>query len=62
MGCTQPAGYAIRKNAGGKCPDPAGELVCLTVSRRGAREVVRRLARVTHENARQLRRRGIPAS
>ncbi|HEU4560748.1 MAG TPA: hypothetical protein VFS20_23040 [Longimicrobium sp.] len=24
--------------------DPAGELVCLTVYRRGAREVVRRLA------------------
>lgn len=42
----QLAGYTIRKQEKGRfweVLDPAGELVCLTVYRRGAREVVRRL-------------------
>ncbi len=42
----QLAGYTIRKHERSRfweVLDPAGELVCLTVYRRGAREVVRRL-------------------
>ena len=42
----QLAGYTIRKKERSRfweVLDPAGELVCLTVYRRGAREVVRRL-------------------
>ena len=42
------AGYTIRKYEGTRfwqVLDPAGELVCLTVYRRGARELVRRLTR-----------------
>jgi hypothetical protein len=42
----QPA-YAIIKQTKSRwweVRDPAGELVCLTVYRRGAREVVRRLS------------------
>jgi hypothetical protein len=35
--------------------DAAGELVCLTVYRRGAREVVRRLGLVTARRNRQPR-------
>jgi hypothetical protein len=41
------AGYAIIKQDKSRwweVRDPAGELVCLTVYRRGAREVVRRLS------------------
>lgn len=41
------AGYAIIKQTKSRwweVRDPAGELVCLTVYRRGAREVVRRLS------------------
>ena len=41
------AGYTIRKKKDARwweVLDPAGELVCLTVYRGGAREVVRRLA------------------
>jgi hypothetical protein len=44
---TQPAGYTIRKRKDTRwweVIDPNDELVCLTVYRRGAREVVRRLA------------------
>lgn len=44
---TEPAGYTFRKKPDTRwweVRDPAGELVCLTVYRRGAREVVRRLA------------------
>jgi hypothetical protein len=40
-------GYAIIKQTKSRwweVRDPAGELVCLTVYRRGAREVVRRLS------------------
>jgi hypothetical protein len=43
----QLAGYTIRKQEKSRfweVLDPAGELVCLTVYRRGAREVVRRLS------------------
>jgi hypothetical protein len=42
--------YTIHKQAKGRrweVRDAAGELVCLTVYRRGAREVVRRLSLVT---------------
>lgn len=42
----EPAGYTIRKREKTRwweVLDPTGELVCLTVYRRGAREVVRRL-------------------
>ncbi|HEU4560746.1 MAG TPA: hypothetical protein VFS20_23030 [Longimicrobium sp.] len=41
------AGYTTRKQKDTRwweVIDPAGELVCLTVYRRGAREVARRLA------------------
>jgi hypothetical protein len=41
-----PAGYTIRKRANTRwweVLDSDGQLVCLTVYRRGAREVVRRL-------------------
>ena len=44
---TEPAGYTILKKPATRwweVIDPAGELVCLTVYRRGATEVVRRLA------------------
>ena len=44
----QQAGYTIRKYEGTRfweVLDPAGELVCLTVYRRGAQEVVLRLVR-----------------
>ncbi|HET7231706.1 MAG TPA: hypothetical protein VFJ16_16970 [Longimicrobium sp.] len=44
---TEPAGYTIQKKKDTRwwdMRDHAGELVCLTVYRRGAREVVRRLA------------------
>jgi hypothetical protein len=34
---------ASRRRGGSPVRNPAGELVCLTVYRRGAREVVRRL-------------------
>ena len=34
----------VRENRGREVRDAAGELVCLTVYRRGAREVVRRLS------------------
>ena len=46
MGRTQPAGYTILKRVTRwwEVIDPDDELVCLTVYRRGAREVVRRLA------------------
>lgn len=38
-------GFTIRqRNRHWEVRDPAGELVCLTVYRRGAREVVRRLS------------------
>jgi hypothetical protein len=43
----QQAGYSIQKQDKSRfweVRDAAGELVCLTVYRRGAREVVRRLA------------------
>jgi hypothetical protein len=43
-----PGGYRIRKRYGYRdweVWDPAGELVCITVYRRGAREVVGRLCR-----------------
>lgn len=41
----QQPGYTIkRRHRHWEVLDPAGELVCLTVYRRGAREVVRRLA------------------
>ena len=42
--------YTVSKHAKGCCwevRDAGGELVCLTVYRRGAREVVRRLSLVT---------------
>lgn len=42
----QQSGYTVAKRNGTRwweVRDPAGELVCLTVYRRGAREVVRRL-------------------
>lgn len=42
----EPAGYTIRKRENTRwweVLDPEGQLVCLTVYRRGAREVVRRL-------------------
>lgn len=42
----EPAGYIIRKREHTRwweVLDPQGQLVCLTVYRRGAREVVRRL-------------------
>ena len=40
-----PAGYTIIKHyRSWKVLDPQGELVCLTLYRRGAEEVVRRLA------------------
>lgn len=42
----QQSGYTIKKRDGYRdwmVIDPQGELVCLTVYRRGAREVVRRL-------------------
>jgi hypothetical protein len=42
----QQTGFTIRKRKNSRfweVLDPAGELVCLTVYRRGAREVVRRL-------------------
>lgn len=42
----EPAGYTIRKREHTRwweVLDPQGQLVCLTVYRRGAREVVRRL-------------------
>jgi hypothetical protein len=41
------SGYTIQKQDKSRwweVRDPAGELVCLTVYRRGAREVVRRLS------------------
>ena len=44
---TEQGGYRIVKQTKSRwweVLDPAGELVCLTVYRRGAREVVRRLA------------------
>lgn len=44
---TEPAGYTYEKKKHTRwweVRDPTGELVCLTVYRRGAREVVRRLA------------------
>ena len=44
---TQPAGYTYRKKKDTRwweVRDSNDELVCLTVYRRGAREVVRRLA------------------
>jgi hypothetical protein len=43
----QQAGYTIEKYEGSRhwmVIDPQGELVCLTVYKRGAMEVVRRLA------------------
>jgi hypothetical protein len=43
----QPGAYSIIKQDKSRwweVRDPAGELVCLTVYRRGAREVVRRLS------------------
>lgn len=43
----EPQGYTVRKREYTRwleVLDPAGELVCLTVYRRGAREVVRRLS------------------
>ena len=43
----EPASYTVRKREYTRwweVRDPAGELVCLTVYRRGAREVVRRLS------------------
>jgi len=42
----EPTGYTIRKREKTRwweVLDPTGELVCLTVYRRGAKEVVRRL-------------------
>ena len=42
----EPASYTVQKREHTrwwKVLDPAGELVCLTVYRRGAREVARRL-------------------
>jgi hypothetical protein len=45
----EPLPYTIIKQTKSRWEvrDAAGELVCLTVYRRGAREVVRRLSRVT---------------
>jgi hypothetical protein len=44
MAKTQP-GYAIKKHGrNGMVIDPAGQLVCITVYKKGALEVVRRLA------------------
>jgi hypothetical protein len=43
----QPGHYTIHKREGGRdwaVLDPHGELVCLTVYKRGAEEVVRRLS------------------
>jgi hypothetical protein len=42
----EPTGFTIRKRKNSRwweVLDPEGQLVCLTVYRRGAREVVRRL-------------------
>lgn len=42
----EPAGYTVRERANTRWRevlDPQGQLVCLTVYRRGAKEVVRRL-------------------
>lgn len=40
---TQP-GYTIRKhNRNWKVMDPAGQLVCITLYKKGAKEVIRRL-------------------
>ena len=43
----EPAAYTVHKREDTRwweVRDPAGDLVCLTVYRRGAREVVRRLS------------------
>jgi hypothetical protein len=42
-----PGGFVVKKQHGSRywmVIDPAGELVCLTVYKKGAMEVVRRLA------------------
>ncbi len=43
---TFPGGFVVKKHYGSRCLviDPVGELVCLTVYKKGAMEVVRRLA------------------